>query len=434
MSPLALAGIIFLALLILLATGLPIGFSLGFMGVIGLIIVGETQALSNVALTVVHYGTAWVLITLPLFILMSELLVFTEAGADAFEVAHKWLTRLPGGLAVASVAACGVFAAASGSSTGTAAAIGIVSVPEMLKRGYSKSLATGATAAGGTLGILIPPSSIMIIYAILTDQPIADLFIAGVMPGIMLVFLFAISIIVRVKLNPSLAPPMPGVSWRERFGSIYRIWAIVVIILFVMVGLYTGIATPTEIAAVGSLGALLVAIIRRKLTWQNLKGALLQTVRVSCFVYFIIFGAMIFGNFLSVQYIPQAISAAVTSLAVSPIVVLIIIQLLLIFLGMFLDPASMLVLTMPIIFPIITFFGFDPIWFGVVVTINMEMGNITPPVGLNLFVIKSIAPDEVTLGDVIRGIVPFFAMQVLGMALVIIFPQIALWLPSKMLG
>jgi tripartite ATP-independent transporter DctM subunit len=379
-----------------------------------------------------QYGTHFLFIILPLFIFMAEVMFFTGIGDEAFNAAHKWLGRLPGGLCMAGVVACGIFAAVCGSSTATAATIGLVAMPGLMDRGYAKDLSAGSLAAGGTLGILIPPSGIMILYGIITETSIGDLFIAGFIPGIMMVALFCLYILFRAVIKPEAAPPLPGVSWSERFSSLIPIWAVIVVMLVILGGIYAGVATPTEVAALGAFITTLFALGRGKLSWSNLRESFLRTARTTCFVFFIVIGAMSFGWLLAYLDIPYRLGEVIVNADLSPLLILVLMNVTLLFLGCFIDPAGMLVLTMPLFFPIAKKFGFDPVWFGVIMTMNMECGNITPPVGLNLFVMKGICPDDVTIGDIVKGVVPFFILLLVGMVLIIAFPQIALWLPGTM--
>ena len=272
----------------------------------------------------------------------------------------------------------------------------------------------------------------MILYALITEQSIGALFIAGIMPGIMMVVIFSLYIAIRAKLNPQIAPSLPGVTWKERFASLRGVWAFLLVIVTVLGTIYAGVCTATEAAAVGAFASFIIALVYRRMNWAVLKEALFRTVRTSCFIFFIIFGAMTFAYLLCYLRIPMELSALVASTGLSPIQVLIMINVLFLILGMFLDPAGILVLTLPVLFPVVQALGFNPIWFGVIMTMNMEMANITPPVGLNLFVIKSISPEEVTLGEIIRGAAPFVGLLALGIALLVIFPSIALWLPGMM--
>jgi len=430
-----LAIILFLGLLFLLALGLPVAFSLGLASLVGIFIFIGPQALGQITILIMDYGTNATFLAIPLFVLMAELISSSGIASDIFTAAQRWVSRLPGSLGISSILACGVFGAICGTSTGGAVAMGLVIIPELLKRGYNRSLATGAVAAGGTLSILIPPSGIMILYALIAEQSIGRMFIAGVIPGIMMVGLFSLYITIYAKLKPGVAPSPPGVSWRDKFVSLRPVWAVILLIIVVLGAIYTGVCTVVEAAAVGAFVALLIALANRKISRHSLREAAMRTTQVTCFIYFIIFGAMTFGYLLSYLRIPFELSELIVRVGVAPIFVIIMVMVLYLILGCFLDGASILVLTIPILLPALQRLGVDPIWFGIIATMNMEMSNITPPVGLNLFVVKKdVSPPQVNLEDVIRGSVPFVAVLALGIALIIIFPQIALWLPNTMMG
>ena len=421
-------------LIAFLLMGLPISISLGLTGVTLLLILEGPRSLTIVSSLALHFATSWSFICLPLFVFMAEILVFTGIGSEVFEAAHKWVGRLPGGMGIASIISCGLFSAACGSSTATAVAIGVLAVPEMLKRGYKKGLASGSVAAGGTLGILIPPSAVMIIYGIITEQSISELFIAGIIPGIMMVCIFSSYFFVTGLIRPGDAPRAPaGIPWKERLVSLKAVWPVLFIFVFIFATLYAGICTPTEAAGVGAFAALIVALIFKKLSWPNLSSAFRRTLQTVCFVFFIIIGAMIFAFLLTTSMIPHELTTLIGEAELSPLVVLLAINFLLLILGMFMDAAGLLLVTTPILYPIAMGVGCDPIWFGVFMTLCIELGLVTPPVGVNLYVIKGICPPEVTTGDVIRGGIPFAVMLEIGVLLLIFFPWLASWLPSTML-
>lgn len=429
-----IALILFGGLLFLLALGLPVAFAIGLASFVGIFLFIGPQGLGQIVILMVHFGTEIGFVVVPLFILFATFLSLSGAASGAFNLAQKWLNWLPGSLGVSTTVACGIFGAACGTSTGGAAAMGRVTIPELLKCGYSRPLTLGMVAAGGTLSILIPPSGIMILYCIITEQSIGKMFIAGVVPGIMMVGLFSAYIIIYALFRPQLAPSLPHVSWRERLESLRGVWAMLAVILFVLGAIYTGIATVTEAAAIGCVASLAIALVYKALKWPRFKEALLDTARVTCFIFFIIFSAMTFGYLLSYLRIPFELSELIARSQVPPMGIIAMIMALYIILGCFLDPASILVLTMPVLFPVVQNLGFNPIWFGILATINMELGNITPPVGLNLFVIKSVTPGDVSTGEIIRGVAPFMGILALGLILVMLFPDIALWLPGTMMG
>ncbi|MFC1983143.1 TRAP transporter large permease subunit [Chloroflexota bacterium] len=423
-----LGGLIFL-----LAMGVPIAFSLGFMALTGFFFFeGGESALAALTHTAYGYLRSFIFIALPLFIFMAEILLFTGVSQDLFDTLHKWSGRIPGSIAVASVGTCAGFAAMCGSSAATAATIGLVALPEMEKRGYDMELGTGSIAAGGALGILIPPSIIMIVFGMITETSIGHLFLAGFIPGIMLALMMMTYITLRCIKNPSLAPPSPSVPWKEKIFSLRKVWASVLLIFLVLGGIYLGVATPTEAAGVGAFGSLCLALTYRKLTWQNLRQAMMRTVRVMGFFGLIIAAAISYSHLLIYVGVSDHINEMILSLEVSRWIILIVAQLTFILMGCFLDPAGIILITMPVLFPVFQELGFDGVWLGVLMVINMEVANITPPVGFNLFIVKGISPPTVTMGDIIRGSFPFVLLYTAGIGIIMAFPQIALWLPGTM--
>ncbi|MBU2499028.1 MAG: TRAP transporter large permease [Proteobacteria bacterium] len=427
-----LISIVLIALLvILLGLGTPIAFCLGFLGsaaIVGLLDVNNLYQIAEIAAAT---GTNLFMLTLPLFILMAEVVSFSGVGDDLYTAAHDWLSWLPGGLAISSIATCTGFAAISGSSPATAATVGLVSIPEMMKRGYNRYLAVGCIAAGGTLGILIPPSITMIIYGIITEVSIGKLFVAGIIPGIMLSLILSLGIAIAVMIKPNLAPRTKGVSWRKRFSSLKRVWAFVVLAVSIIGTIYAGIATPTESAAIGATLAIVIALFYRRLTIKALHGALQRTVAVTAMIMFLVIGGNVLAFLLSSLTIPQYVTEAITGLNVSRWTIMIIINFILLIMGCLLDPMAIMVISLPILFPIVTNLGFDPVWFGIVVTINVEMGMITPPVGLNLFILKGSVPN-ITMKDVVGGSAPFLLLLMLGLVIIMLFPSLATWLPGRM--
>ena len=427
-------------------TGLPIAFSLGLVS-LGIIyfLLGPLQ-FEMVGETLFNALGGFELLSIPLFVFMGAIFAQSKASSDLFDAATKWLHKLPGGLAISSVVASAIFAALCGSSPATAAAIGNSAIPEMRKRGYPNHISTGAIVAGGTLGILIPPSVTMILYGIAVEQSIGRLFMAGIIPGIMLTIMFSIWIIIAVWLDrkgfeaeaaaaQSDSGPMAlEFTWGERMRALWSVWPFVVLIIGILASLYMGIATPSEAAAVGAVFALiLVSIVYRNMNWKNLKKILLSATNESTMILMIMAMALLFSYAMSYLYIPQKIAEAIIALDVSQWIVMIIINIFLLILGFFIPPAAIIVMIAPIIYPIIVGLGWDPIWFGVIMTLNMEAGLITPPVGLNLYVVKGIAP-EIPLTEILRGSIPYIAILVLGIVLLCVFPQLALWLPNKLFG
>ncbi len=423
--------IIVILLIIIIGIGTPIGFGLGFLGLIGILLFLNLGNLYQIAEIAANTGTNMFMIALPLFVLMAEIVSFSGVGDDMYTAAHRWLSWLPGGLAISSIATCTGFAAICGSSPATAATIGLISIPEMIKRGYSRYLAIGSVAAGGTLGILIPPSITMVIYGVITEVSIGKLFIAGIIPGIILATILSLAIAIAVKLRPGLAPRVEGVTWKERFNSLKRIWAFVVLAISIIGTIYTGIATPTEAAAIGATFAIIISLIYRRLTIKSIHGALVRTVAVTAMIMFLVFGGNTLAFLLSTLTIPQYITEKIVSLQLSPWTVMIVINIILIIMGCLLDPMAILVISLPILFPIITKLGFDPVWFGIIVTINVEIGMITPPVGLNLFILKGTIPD-VNMKEIVLGSLPFVLLLILGLIIIMVFPELATWLPGKM--
>lgn len=429
------AGLISLILIVLLilliGIGTPISFCLGFLGTAGIIAFLDIGVLYQIAEVAADTGTSLFLLTLPLFILMAEVVSFSGLGDDIYTAAHDWLSWLPGGLAISSIATCTGFAAISGSSPATAATVGLVSIPEMIKRGYNRYLAVGSVAVGGTLGILIPPSITMIIYGIITEVSIGKLFIAGIIPGLMLALILSLAVAIAVKIKPALAPRTGGVSWKKRFSSLRRVWAFVILAISIIGSIYAGIATPTESAAIGATLAIIIALIYRRLTLKALHGALLRTVGVTAMIMFLVLGGNVMAFLLSTMAIPQYVTEAVTALNASKWAIMIIINIILLAMGCLLDPMAIMVISLPIIFPIVMQLGFDPVWFGIVITINVEMGMITPPVGLNLFILKGAVPG-ITMKDIVVGSLPFLLLLMLGLSIIMLFPELATWLPGKM--
>jgi C4-dicarboxylate transporter, DctM subunit len=432
MELLFMTGCLIVLLLFFLAIGVPVAFSMGLVFVTGAVLFLSPAHLFRVAQITFSRGTEFLFVVAPLFILMANLLSFGGVSEDAFSAAQLWLGRCPGSLAVSSIIACALFGAVCGSSPATAATIGAVAIPEMLKRGYNKRIAVGCVAAGGTLGILIPPSVCFILYGIITETSIGALFVAGILPGILLAGLLSLYVMSIALIRPSWAPRVEGATWRMRFASLRGVLPFLMLFVLVMGSIYAGLATPTESASLGTTGAIIVVMIYRKLSWKHLKDSLLATTRVTSMFIFLIFGGVSFAFLLTALGIPLKLADALLALEVGPWVIMIFINVLYIILGCLMDPLGMLMITLPILFPAIVRLGFDPIWFGVIVTINCEIGMISPPVGFNLFVLKGVVPSGVTLNDIMRGSLPFVSILILGLVLISVFPEIALWLPSHL--
>ncbi len=426
-----LSILLVLLLILIIGIGTPIAFGLGFLGLMGMVSFLHIGNLYQIAEITAMTGTSLFMIALPLFILMAEVVSFSGVGDDMYTAAHRWLSWLPGGLAISSVATCTGFAAICGSSPATAATIGLISIPEMTKRGYSRYLAIGSIAAGGTLGILIPPSITMIIYGVITEVSIGKLFIAGIVPGIILATILSASIAFAVKIKPHLAPRIEGVTWKERFSSLKRVWAFIILAISIIGTIYAGIATPTESAAIGATFAILIALVYKRLTIKSLHGAVVRTAAVTAMIMFLVIGGNTLAFLLSTMTIPQYITGLITSLDVSKWVIMVIINIILIIMGCLLDPMAIMVISLPILFPIVTKLGFDPVWFGIIVTINVEIGMITPPVGLNLFILKGTIPN-ISMKEIVWGALPFVLLLIIGLAVIMVFPSLATWLPGKM--
>lgn len=428
-----LIGILtFVFLLILLALGFPIAFAMGTIVIAGVFVCFDPSVLFQLAQIAMEMSTSSLFLVAPLFVLMAELIVVSGMAGDAFSAARKWLNWLPGGLAISSIFACSGFGAVSGSSPMTAATIGMVAIPGMSERGYSKKLAAGIVATAGTIGIMIPPSLCMIVYGLVSGTSIGKLFIAGIIPGIVLAFALAATVIIMVKINPSIAPRIEEtITWKERIVSLKRVAPILALCIFVLGSIYAGIATPSEAAAVGASGAFLFFLIAEKFKLQKLKPALVRSAGLTCAIIFLMIGGTFMAFFVNYIGIPEALVEYIIELGFSRWWVMILINLALIFLGCFLDPMGILVLSVPLAFPIVTSLGFDPVWFGIIMTLNVEIGMVTPPVGLNLYVLKAI-DQKLDIDVVIMGALPFLFVLLLCMALFMVFPQIALWLPSLM--
>lgn len=420
--------IIFTALLLLLLVlGLPVAFSLGMAGVAGMLLfMGGDGALAQ--LPIIGYKSLddFVLTAVPLYILMSQILLTGKVGNDLFELANKWLRHLPGGLGIATVMACAVFAAITGSSVACAVTIGAIAIPEMLSRGYDRSLVLGAVAAGGTLGILIPPSIPMILYGAITDESIGKLFMSGVVPGAILTILFIMVVVYRSRNLPLEAPA----SWDERLSALKKSFWGLMLPVIVVGGIYSGVFTPTEAAGIGTVYSLIITfLIYRTLTLKDMPEILEDTIKTTCMIFAIMIGASLFGFVLTILDAPQALTNFVVDMQTNRWVIFVAINILLLFLGCILESVSIIFITLPILFPLIVKLGFDPIWFNVVMLINLELALITPPVGMNLFVLQGISPDS-KMTQIIKGVIPFGVIMALEILLLCFFPQIATWLPT----
>ena len=426
-------GIIGLAFLfIFLILRMPVAIAMLVVGFIGTWVMnGTTPALTSLSGEAFEIVSFFELSVVPLFVLMGNLAGVSGMSKDLYEAAYKWFGHFRGGLASATIVGCAGFAAMSGSSIAAAVTMGRVALPEMKRFNYGDSLATGAVAAGGTLGILIPPSTGMIIYAILTEQSIGKLFIAGVIPGLLLTSLFLVAIYIVTTLKPELGPAGQKATLSEKVGSLKNAGTIIFIVAITIGGIYFGWFTPVEAAGVGAFLTLTVALLRKNLSWENTKFVVFQTLRTTATVFMILIGAHVFIPFMALSEIPSDLVSFLTSINVGDLGVLIIILVTYVVLGTFLEGLAMLVLTLPIVYPLILELGLSPIWFGVVVVIVLEMGLISPPVGVNVFVVKGIAPD-VPMNTIFRGIWPFSFAMGLCLAILVALPELALFLPNTM--
>lgn len=432
MNPMTIGIIGIGVLIILLFLRMPVGLVMALVGFLGFAYLTSVEGAFGILRSVPFVTAAsYDLSVLPLFLLMGSFAFYSGMSEGLYRGAYKWLGGSPGGLAMATIVGCSGFAAVSGSTLATSATMGMIALPEMKKYRYDSALATGSVASGGSLGILIPPSSILIIYGVLTEQSIEKLFMAGVFPGLLLALLFILSIMARVMVNRKLGPAGEKARFSERLASLRDCWGVLALFIVIMGGLYMGLFTPTEAAGIGAFGAFLFALFRGRLTKENFIAALTETMRTTAMIFVIVIGAMIFGYFLAISRLPYGLATLVSSLQVSPYVILTGILIVYLMLGCIMDTLAMVILTVPIFYPVIVNLGFDPIWFGVIMVLVSEMGVITPPVGLNVYVIHGVAKD-VPLFTIFRGILPFLCMMILCIILVILFPQIATFLPELM--
>ena len=427
------AGIIGLVLLVVLIfLGMPIGIIMGLVGFLGMTYISGLKPGLNIMGTTPHTtASSYGLSVVPLFILMGTFCYHSGLGKEVYYAVHRWLGHLPGGLAMATVGACALFAAVSGSSLATAATMGMVALPEMKRYKYDSALATGSIAAGGSIGILIPPSVILVIYAILTEQSIGKLFMAGFIPGILEAFFYIATIYILCKRNPLLGPKGPKSNYREKIVAFKAAWGVIVLFALVIGGIYLGVFTPTEAAGVGAFGALVFSIARRALSWGKFKESLYETGKNTAMIFVILIGAMLLGYFLAVSRLPFALSTFVSEMQVNRYIVLALIIFLYLIMGAIMSSLAMVVLTVPILFPVVQTLGFDPIWFGIIIVRVVEVGQITPPMGINVFIIKGVAKD-VPLETVFKGIVPFLIADICHIALLMAVPQLATFLPGLM--
>jgi C4-dicarboxylate transporter DctM subunit len=430
MSP-ATAGIIGIVILVaLFLLRMPVAFAMALVGFAGFAyLTGPGAAFSILGLDIFDTFSSYPLSVIPMFILMGTFAFASGISRRLFRTAYAWIGHRRGGLTVATVFACAGFGAICGSSTATAATMGKIALPEMKKYKYDDTLATGTVAAAGTLGILIPPSTVLIVYGILTEQSIGKLFVAGILPGILLSIFFAATVVFLCWRKPNIGPPGAPSSWREKLKALTGIIEALLLFLLAIGGLFLGWFSPTQAGAIGAGGALLIGLARRQLSWHTFVDAVKEGLETSCMVIFIITGAVVFGHFMAVSRIPFLLADWLGGLPIHRMAVMGLIVFIYFMGGFFMDSMGLIVVTIPIFFPIVEKLGFDPIWFGVIIVLTGEMGVITPPVGVNVFVIKGIAPD-IPLEKIFRGILPFLVALILFTILLTFFPQIATFLPS----
>jgi len=430
MTPLGIGIVGCVALLVLLMCSMPVALVMGLVGVIGYAwVVSGKAALAVLSADLYDVFANYNLTVIPLFIFMGQVAFHTGISRRLFAAANSWLSSLKGGLAMATVGACAAFGAICGSGPATAATMAAVALPEMRRFKYDDALASGTVAAGGGLGMLIPPSVVFIVYGILTEQSIGKLFISGVIPGLLVAVLFCVVISVQCHLKPELAPPAVRVGWRERFRALTGVAEMLVLFVFVMGGMFAGWFTPTEAAAVGAAGSVAVAAAGGNCSWAMLWQAARETIRTSCMVLVIVAGATMFGHFLAVTGLPMRFADGLAGLPVPPWVIVTLVIGFYLVAGCFIDSLALILLTIPIFYPVIRGFGYDPIWFGVIIVLVTQMGVITPPVGVNAYVVSGIER-SIPLQTVFRGALPFLVALVVACGLLMAFPQLATWLPQ----
>jgi len=427
--------LLFGCMFILLATGIPVAFALGGVGLVFTYFLWGPKALMTIAYAAFDNWSATMLMAAPLFLLMGAMLQESGIADDVYEMFYRWMGGLRGGLAIGTVIICTIFAAIMGISGASTITMGLIALPSMFKRGYNKEMVIGCIAAGGVLGILIPPSVIMIIYAMVARESVGELFAGGVVPGLLLATFYILYIGIRCYFQPGLGPALPPeerASFKEKLVSLKAVILPICLIIVVLGSIYAGICTPTEASAIGAVGALLCAALYRKLTLTVLKKAMLQTFTLTGMVMWILLGAALFNNLYRAVGAQNLIMGLVDSLGMSPWGVLITMQISLFVLGMLMDDFAIVMLCVPIYVPVIKALGFDTLWFAMLFMVNMQMAYLTPPYGFNLFYMKSIVPPGITMGDIYRSVIPFVALQMIGLILVMLFPPLAVWLPRAL--
>jgi C4-dicarboxylate transporter DctM subunit len=431
MSPDAIAIASFAILFALMLLRVPVGMAMGLVGVTGYsLLAGAGPALKLVGQTSMRTVTDYTFGVIPMFMLMGAFVSFSGVSRELFRATNALVGHRRGGLAVSTIMACGGFAAICGSSVATAATFSSVAYPEMRRYGYPPSLASGVIAAGGTLGAMLPPSTVLAVYAVITQQDVGRLFMAGILPGLLAMAMYVMTIVLIVTLRPRLLPAGVRLPWRERLLALREVWAPLALFAFVIGGLYGGVFTPTEAGGVGAGGAFLLGVLRGKLPRVAIRAALLQATRTAAAVFTVLIGALLFGYLLTITQAPQKLTETLVGLGLGRYGVLALMMLMYLVLGCLMDAMAMIILTVPIVFPVITALGFDPIWFGVIIVMTVELGLIHPPVGMNVFVIKSVVK-ELSFTTIFKGVLPFVATDLVRLILLIAFPAIALYLPGR---
>ena len=437
MSPTWIGIIGIVIMLVVFLSRMPVAYVMAMVGFVGFSVMISTDAgLVLLSRNIYETFDSYDLTTIPLFILMGQLGFNSGISKRLYDAGYKFLGSIRGGLAMATVSACTAFGAVCGSSPATAATMATVGLPEMKRYNYDDELATGSVASGGGIGMIMPPSVVLIIYGILTEQSIGALFVAGIFPALLVTLLFIICIYIRCRISPEQGPRGEHFSWPEKLKSLLGLSETLIIFVLVIGGIFIGLFTPTEAAAIGAFGVLLIGVIRRQITWKGFVKSLMETLRTSCMVLMLIAGAVIFGKFLAVTRIPFEIAGWVSGLAISPVLVLAVILVIYFFGGCFMDALAFVTLTVPIFFPVVMELGYDPVWFGIIIVMVTEMGVITPPVGINVYVVygvaKNVLDEGVALEKIFKGIFPFLIAVIIGVLIMIIFPQIIMYLPNLM--
>lgn len=427
-------GILTISLTLFLFIGLPVAFSLGFLSMISALVFWPgTTGLYGVALAGYGHMGNYTLVCVPLFIFMAQLVMHSRMGTDSYEVADRFLRQLPGGLGMTSAVFGAIFGAVCGASTAGTATVGLLSLPEMIKRGYQSEISGAIVAFSGALSILIPPSVILILYGTLANESIGALFAGGIIPGLLMTIFSLIYIYTRVVVNPKIAPrDNVRYTWKEKFSSLWKVWALLAVVVLLLSTIYSGAATPTEASAIACLAVFVIALLKRSLDMPTMRTALMHTVKTTAMIGWIIIGATSFGYVIVYSGCAAELTDWVISLPVPSTLIVIILMIGFLVMGMFLDPAAIVMMTTPIILPILLALQIDVLWFGVLMAINMCAGNISPPMGLNLYIVKGLVPDKINLGGLFKASIPFILLDIFTIALVMIFPGIVTWLPGLM--